>query len=225
VGDLSPLPRIRWPLLAHSGGVWFNPSDSRTKGHWKHLRAQAQRGPSRKDDLVVLIWGAHFPKINPSHTPDAFLRSAFAPYVEWWCDHHESWLGTPAPRVGSTRARKGAARPSAFPPMVFSSLNEQCAPKKLPQYRSQAKLLSAANRAARLASRAARVPYLDLSAMMSTASDVCEASGDGLHVKHWVDHVRVQRLLSLICDEAGHFIGLPVGRFLHGFNRTAVRCG
>ena len=110
---------------------------------------------------------------------------------------------------GQPATRQTAVLPYA--PLVWMTANEQCAEKKPSKWRYQAKTMAAANRASVEAGLRFGVPVLDWSATTphnhsaESRSDACRLSGDGVHVLHWVDHIRASILLTYLCDGEGRW--------------------
>lgn len=108
-------------------------------------------------------------------------------------------------------------------------MNEQCARKKFPpKFRYQAPLVAAANRAARAAASQIGFPLLDWS-QMTQGDDpglTCPTTGDGVHVKQWVDALRAQLYLSYLCEHETSTFRPPasVRDVSAKFNAVRARC-
>lgn len=131
------------------------------------------------------------------------------PYLDYWCER----ASTSA--VAATRPRSGSlvhAATEVVAPLMWVVPNEQCKEKKPRKWQYQAAVMHAAANATRMASESAGVPILDWSRMVSgqapmhgLASDTCRQTLDGVHVHHWVDHLRASILLSYLCGVDGQF--------------------
>ena len=191
--------------------------------HAPHAAAaqHATRGSRARADVIFLGLGAHDTAFRRDDAwrwlsaPSCWTHGrVFQPYL----DHH-------CPNVADSR--RAAAPRAARPPVVWLTSNEQCAHKKAnPAYRYQPELVTAANRAARAAAQAFGLPLFDVAGVLrigtpasapsnataaaaATADEVCPASGDGVHVKQWVDLHRARLLLSYLCGADGETFTPP----------------
>jgi hypothetical protein len=148
------------------------------------LRAEEPR--LRHVDIAFWSYGLHEQR-----------RWNMPPYGEKYYNHFvEQWL-----RV----------RQQVPVPLVWTSINEQCVEmdpqKRAPgDFKKQSEMIRQANAYTRKKLRELKLPYYDLAAPLRTPQ-ICDISGDGLHVKVWVDLVRAQILLNHLCDENNNWVG------------------
>lgn len=162
---------------------------------WHSLHRKLQ-GKERHRDIAFVGLGAHSTYID--HTCSVCWESmpsfwthgrTFQPLLDHLCEQSGADLST-----------------ASWSQVVWTTMNSQCAEKKT-SYKWQATLARAANDATRDAAKALGVPLLDWASMFHSSEDVCDASGDGIHVQHWVDHVRAQLLLSYLCTDENAYRG------------------
>jgi len=99
-------------------------------------------------------------------------------------------------------------------PVVWVSINPHCVAKNpLPMGRNkpgafalQAHMVEEANRLTSDNLRRLGLPYWDAGRPLRSP-DLCKVTGDGVHVKMWVDLVRAQMLLNHLCDEDFNWVG------------------
>lgn len=187
---------------------------------WPSLQKLVMRGEGT--DLVVMSLGLHdsaLARDNSSRwvdTPPCWTHGQpFQRYLDLWCELRD---------LASADADGGTHRP----PVVWMTINEQCARLKAnPSYHYQVPLVHAANRHSRAATAELGLPLLDWSRMAPTdTTAACATTGDGVHVKQWVDLIRVRLFLSYLCTGEGGRFEPPVSTrdVARRLDRTKARC-
>lgn len=130
----------------------------------------------RNHDLVIISYGVHEARVL-SGRPEHY-KDFLAPLLEYWNTQQEN-----------------------TPPVVWLPQNPECAEILNPTYSDQVEIMEKANEVAR--DLFSHMPFLDMDQLLKF--QLCSLSGDGLHIKAWVEIIRAKILLNEICDENWNF--------------------
>lgn len=206
------------PSFTHPTANWTVEVDGMLfdfKSAWSRLKTLLREGRSAPD-LAFVSLGVHSTYLDGQcaacweSMPSTWTHGrTFQPFLDHLCDR----------QLAASAAEQDGV-PFNWPAVAWMTSNSQCAQKKR-RYREQSAQVWAANQATQRAAAALDVPLLDWTPTFFNHTEECAATGDGVHVLHWVDHVRAQLLLSYICDESNLYRGIPQPTNL---DRTALRC-
>merc|ERR1719223_495630 len=85
-------------------------------------------------------------------------------------------------------------------------MNNNCEKKLEKSVHHQSEMMSEGNHYVHRQTRASGLPYFDAASVLRTPS-LCDVSGDGLHLKMWVDMVRAKILFNHLCDDDMNWVG------------------
>jgi hypothetical protein len=98
-------------------------------------------------------------------------------------------------------------------PAVWVSMNTWCVDKVIQTHKMRVPLTVAVNKELGERLKTENFPYYDADLFLRGPQS-CNVSGDGRHVKMWVDLYRAQTFFNYLCDENNEWVGNSTAPFL-----------